>query len=54
MLRIISFASRTWKKYLLQGNGVKSMEAKYKISLEHGKEDMSIACKSLTAKLPHR
>jgi hypothetical protein len=31
-----------------------ALEAKYKISLEHGKEDMSIACKSLTAKLPHR
>jgi hypothetical protein len=30
-----------------------ALEAKYKISLEHGKEDMCFTCKSLTSKLPH-
>jgi hypothetical protein len=29
------------------------LEAKYKTSLEHGKEDMSITCKSPASKLPH-
>jgi hypothetical protein len=29
------------------------LEAKYKISLEHGREDISITYKSWTSKLPH-
>jgi hypothetical protein len=29
------------------------LEAKYKIRLELGKEDMSFTCKSLTLELPH-
>jgi hypothetical protein len=30
-----------------------ALEAKYKISLEHGKEYMSITCKPPASKLPH-
>jgi hypothetical protein len=30
-----------------------ALETKYKISLEHGKEDMFITCKSLDSKLLH-
>jgi hypothetical protein len=30
-----------------------ALEAKYKIILEHGKEDMSITCRPLASKLPH-
>jgi hypothetical protein len=49
---------RTWEKYLRRGNEVKyvvhiALETMYKISLEHGKEDMSITCKSCASKLPH-
>jgi hypothetical protein len=51
------FARKTWEKYLWQGNGVKCveycLEAKYKIILEHGKENMSITCKSHVSNLLH-
>jgi hypothetical protein len=30
-----------------------ALEAKYRIRLKHGKEDMSFTCKSLVSKLPH-